>query len=137
MAALAVVPSPAVPAAPLYVIEGYLAALVETAELVRPEQEQEFRAELQSVDERAAIVEQVRTAEVKPDKRAIRAAIEGGAHVPGTSEVRGNAPAEHQRNRGSPEYEVADPNRIREFHWTARRRGVRAWTDPRGLAQAI
>ena len=48
MAVLAVVPSPAVTAAPLYVIESYLAALVETAELVSPEQEQEFRAELRS-----------------------------------------------------------------------------------------
>ena len=48
MAVLAVVPSPAVTAAPLYVIESYLAALVESAELVSPEQEQEFRAELQS-----------------------------------------------------------------------------------------
>src|ERR1039458_8346434 len=45
MAALAVVPSPAVTAAPLYVIEDHLAALIETAELVSPEQEQEFRAE--------------------------------------------------------------------------------------------
>ena len=34
MAALAVVPSPAVTAAPLYVIEDHLAALIETAELV-------------------------------------------------------------------------------------------------------
>jgi len=49
MAALAVVPSPAVTAAPQYVIETYLAALIETAELVGPEQEQEFRAEFQSV----------------------------------------------------------------------------------------
>jgi hypothetical protein len=48
MAALAVVPSPAVTAAPLYVIEEQLAALIETAELVSPEQEQEFRAELQT-----------------------------------------------------------------------------------------
>jgi hypothetical protein len=48
MAVLAVVPSPAVTAAPLYVIESYLAALVETAELVPPEQELAFRAELQS-----------------------------------------------------------------------------------------
>ena len=48
MAALAVVPSPAVTAAPLYVIEDQLAALVETAELVSPEQEQEFRAEFQA-----------------------------------------------------------------------------------------
>src|SRR4051794_36420128 len=48
MAALAAVPSPAVTAAPLYTIEVYLAALIETAELVPPDQEQEFRAELQS-----------------------------------------------------------------------------------------
>jgi hypothetical protein len=48
MAALAVVPSPAVTAAPLYVIEDQLAALIETAELVSPDQEQEFRTEFQS-----------------------------------------------------------------------------------------
>ena len=48
MAALAVVPSPAVTAAPLYLIEDQLAALIETAELVSPEQEQEFRAEFQA-----------------------------------------------------------------------------------------
>ena len=48
MAALAVVPSPAVTAAPLYVIEDHLAALIETAELVSPEQEQEFRTEFQT-----------------------------------------------------------------------------------------
>ena len=48
MAALAVVPSPAVTAAPLYVIEDQLAALIETAELVSPEQELEFRAEFQT-----------------------------------------------------------------------------------------
>jgi hypothetical protein len=48
MAALAVVPSPAVTAAPLYVIEDCLAAMIETAELVSPEQEQEFRAEFQA-----------------------------------------------------------------------------------------
>ena len=48
MAALAVVPSPAVTAAPLYVIEDQLAALIETAELVSPEQEREFRAEFQA-----------------------------------------------------------------------------------------
>jgi Siphovirus Gp157 len=48
MAALAVAPSPAVTAAPLYVIEDHLAALIETAELVSPEQEQEFRAEFQT-----------------------------------------------------------------------------------------
>jgi len=45
MAVLAVVPSPAVTAAPLYVIEDQLAALIETAELVSPEQELEFRTE--------------------------------------------------------------------------------------------
>ena len=48
MAVLAVVPSPAITAAPLYVIEDQLAALIETAELVSPEQEQEFRAEFQA-----------------------------------------------------------------------------------------
>ena len=48
MAALAVVPSPAVTAAPLYLIEDQLAALVETAELVSPEQEEEFRLEFQT-----------------------------------------------------------------------------------------
>ena len=48
MAVLAVVPSPAVTAAPLYVIEDHLAALIETAELVSPEQEQEFRVEFQT-----------------------------------------------------------------------------------------
>src|SRR5664279_3767150 len=48
MAMLAVVPSPAVTAAPLYVIEDHLAALIETAELVSPEQELEFRAEFQT-----------------------------------------------------------------------------------------
>jgi hypothetical protein len=48
MAALAVVPSPAVTAAALYVIEDHLAALIETAELVSPEHEQEFRAEFQT-----------------------------------------------------------------------------------------
>jgi hypothetical protein len=48
MAALAVVPSPAVTAASLYVIEDELAALIETAELVTPEQEQEFRTEFQA-----------------------------------------------------------------------------------------
>jgi hypothetical protein len=47
MAVLAVVPSPAVTAAPLYVIEDQLAALIETAELVSPDQEQQFRAEFQ------------------------------------------------------------------------------------------
>jgi hypothetical protein len=48
MATLAVVASPAVTAAPLYVIEDHLAALIETADLVSPEQELEFRAEFQS-----------------------------------------------------------------------------------------
>ena len=48
MAALAVVPSPAVTAAPLFLIEDQLAALIETAELVSPEQEQEFRLEFQT-----------------------------------------------------------------------------------------
>lgn len=48
MAVLAVVPSPAVTAAPLYMIEDELAALIETAELVSPEQEQEFRVEFQA-----------------------------------------------------------------------------------------
>jgi hypothetical protein len=48
MAALAVVPSPAVTAASLYMIEDHLAALIETAELVSAEQEQEFRAEFQA-----------------------------------------------------------------------------------------
>ena len=48
MAVLAVVPSPAVTAAPLYVIEDHLAALIETADLVPPEQELEFRAEFQA-----------------------------------------------------------------------------------------
>ena len=48
MAALAVVPSPAVTATPLYAIEDTLAALIETAELVSPEQEREFRTEFQT-----------------------------------------------------------------------------------------
>jgi len=48
MAALAVVPSPAVTAAPLYVIEEYLAALVETAELVPEDQERAFQAEFEA-----------------------------------------------------------------------------------------
>lgn len=48
MAVLAVVPSPAVTAASLYVIEDQLAALIETAEMVSPEQEQEFRTEFQA-----------------------------------------------------------------------------------------
>src|SRR5690242_7723979 len=43
----AVVPSTALTAAPMYVIEDRLAALIETAELVCPEEEQEFRAEFQ------------------------------------------------------------------------------------------
>src|ERR1051325_10866833 len=42
------VPSPAVTAAPLYLIEDHLAAMIETAEMVSPEQEQEFRAEFQA-----------------------------------------------------------------------------------------
>jgi len=42
------VPSPAVTATPLYVIEDHLAALIETAELVSPEQALEFRAEFQT-----------------------------------------------------------------------------------------
>jgi len=45
---VAVVPSPAVTAAPLYEVEEYLAALIETAELVPPEQEEEFRLELEA-----------------------------------------------------------------------------------------
>jgi hypothetical protein len=47
-ASLAVVPAAARPAttAPLYVIEDWLAALIETAELVPPDREEEFRAEL-------------------------------------------------------------------------------------------
>ena len=48
MAVLAVVPSPAVTAAPLYLIEDHLAALIETADLVSPEQELEFRDEFQA-----------------------------------------------------------------------------------------
>jgi len=48
MAVLAVVPSPAVTAAPLYLIEDHLAALIETADLVSPEHELEFRAEFQA-----------------------------------------------------------------------------------------
>jgi hypothetical protein len=48
MAALAVVPSPGLTAAPLYAIEDYLAALIETTELVPPEQEQELLAQFQS-----------------------------------------------------------------------------------------
>jgi hypothetical protein len=48
MAVLAIVPSPAVTAAPLYAIEEHLAALIETAELVPPEQEQEFLTEFRS-----------------------------------------------------------------------------------------
>ena len=57
MAVLAVVPSPAVTTAPLYVIEDHLAALIETADLVSPEQELEFRAEFQ-----AALLEHLRDA---------------------------------------------------------------------------
>ena len=48
MAALTVVPSPAVTVETLYVIEDHLAAMIETAELVSPEQEQEFREEFQA-----------------------------------------------------------------------------------------
>ena len=48
MAALTIVPSPAITAAPLYLIEDHLAAMIETAEMVSPEQEQEFRAEFQA-----------------------------------------------------------------------------------------
>jgi hypothetical protein len=48
MTALAIVPSPAVTAAPLYAIEEYLAALIETAELVPADQEQEFRTEFEA-----------------------------------------------------------------------------------------
>src|ERR1044071_7564502 len=48
MAALTIVPSPAVPAAPLYVIEDHLAAMIETAEMVSPGQEEEFRLEFQA-----------------------------------------------------------------------------------------
>ena len=48
MAALAVVSSAAVAAAPLYLIEDQLAVLIETAELVSTEQEVEFRAEFQA-----------------------------------------------------------------------------------------
>jgi hypothetical protein len=48
MTALAIVPSPAVTATPLYAIEEYLAAMIETAELVPADQEQEFRAEFEA-----------------------------------------------------------------------------------------
>ena len=48
MAALTIVPSPAITAAPLYLIEDHLAAMIETAEMVSPEQEQEFRVEFQT-----------------------------------------------------------------------------------------
>ena len=48
MTALTVVPSPAVTAESLYVIEDHLAAMIETAELVSPEHEQEFREEFQA-----------------------------------------------------------------------------------------
>ena len=47
MAALTIVPSPAV-TAPLYVIEDHLAAMIETAEMVSPDQEEEFRLEFQA-----------------------------------------------------------------------------------------
>ena len=48
MAALTVVPSPAITAESLYVIEDHLAAMIETAELVSSEQEREFREEFQA-----------------------------------------------------------------------------------------
>ena len=48
MAALTIVPSPAVTATPLYVIEDHLAAMIETAEMVSPDQEEEFRLEFQA-----------------------------------------------------------------------------------------
>ena len=47
MAALVAVPSPGITADSLFQIETYLAALVETADFVPPEQEQEFLAEFQ------------------------------------------------------------------------------------------
>lgn len=47
MTALAMVPSRAVTTQPLYAVEEHLAAMIETAELVCPEQEQEFRAEFE------------------------------------------------------------------------------------------
>jgi hypothetical protein len=47
MAALAVVSSRAVTTQPLYAVEEHLAAMMETAELVSPEQEPEFRAEFE------------------------------------------------------------------------------------------
>lgn len=46
MSALAVVPKPVSTPAPLYVVEEALAALVESAELVTPEQEAEFQEDL-------------------------------------------------------------------------------------------
>src|SRR5436305_1941126 len=48
MVALAVAPSPAQTAGTLYAIEDQLAALIETAELVSPEQELEFRTAFQN-----------------------------------------------------------------------------------------
>jgi hypothetical protein len=45
MAALVAVPSPGITADSLFQIETYLAAMIETAELVPQEQEEEFRAE--------------------------------------------------------------------------------------------
>jgi hypothetical protein len=48
MAVLTLVPLLAVTATPLYLIEDQLAALIETAELVFPEQEPQFRAEFQA-----------------------------------------------------------------------------------------
>lgn len=47
MTALAVVPSRAVTTQPLYAVEEHLAAMMETAELVSAEQEQEFRADFE------------------------------------------------------------------------------------------
>ena len=47
MAALTIVPSPAV-TAPLYVIEDHLAAMIETAEMVSQDQEEEFRLGFQA-----------------------------------------------------------------------------------------
>ena len=48
MAMLAVLPPRATSVQPLYVVEKHLAALIETAELVPPEQEQEFRQEFEA-----------------------------------------------------------------------------------------
>jgi hypothetical protein len=104
MATLAVVPSPAVTAAPLYVIEDHLAALIETAELVSPDQEQEFRAEFQTaltaaVEKRdrvgqflAHLEQQINFAKFEMDrldKRSVKTAIDSGADVPGAGLVTG------------------------------------------------